>query len=46
MGSFTRDNTELAVDIDGAGQQHIDDDTEFVEFTRADRTPGINSVAL
>ena len=22
MGSFTRDNTELAVDIDGAGQQH------------------------
>ena len=22
MGTFTRDNTELAVDIDGAGQQH------------------------
>ena len=22
MGSFTRDNTELAVDIEGAGQQH------------------------
>ena len=22
MGSFTRDNTELAVDVDGAGQQH------------------------
>ena len=22
MGTFTRNNTELAVDIDGAGQQH------------------------
>ena len=22
MGTFTRDNTELAVDVDGAGQQH------------------------
>ena len=22
MGIFTRENTELAVDIDGAGQQH------------------------
>jgi hypothetical protein len=25
---------------------HIDDDTEFVEFTRADQTPGINTVEL
>jgi hypothetical protein len=25
---------------------HIDDDTEFVEFTWADQTPGINTVAL
>ena len=25
---------------------HIDDDAEFVEFTRADQTPGINTVAL
>ena len=118
MGSFTRDNTELAVDVDGAGQQHraeaggmtialerwsagldtaewfadlpggacqeshfgyclkgrvtmryadgrtevisagdayyvrpghnahIDDDAEFVEFTPADRSPGINTVAV
>jgi hypothetical protein len=119
MGSFTRDNTELAVDVDGAGQQHraeaggmtialerwnagldtaewfaelpdgacqephwgyclrgratmrytdgetevisagqayyirpghnahVDEDgTEFVEFTRADETPGINTVAV
>ena len=117
MGTFTRDNTELAVDLDGAGQQHraedggmtialerwnagldtaelfadlpggacqephwgyivgarsrcgtptarprplagqayyirpghnahVDDDAEFVEFTRADQTPGINTVAL
>jgi len=22
MGTFTRDNTDLAVDVDGAGQQH------------------------
>jgi hypothetical protein len=22
MGTFTRENTELAVDVDGAGQQH------------------------
>ena len=118
MGTFTRDNTELAVDIDGAGQQHraeaggmtialerwnagldtaqwfadlpggacqephwgyclkgtvtmryadgrsevisagdayyirpghnahIEDETEFVEFTLADQTPGINTVEL
>ena len=118
MGTFTRDNTELAVDIDGAGQQHraeaggmtialerwnagldtaqwfadlpggacqephwgyclkgtgddavrrrpdrgdlgrrrllrppghnahIDEDAEFVEFTLADHTPGINTVEL
>ena len=118
MGTFTRDNTELAVDIDGAGQQHraeaggmtialerwnagldtaewfadlpggacqephwgyclkgkvtmryadgadrrhlggrglllrpghnahIDADAEFVEFTQADHTPGINTVEL
>lgn len=116
MGSFTRDNTELALDLEGAGQQyraeaggmtvalerwqagldtgemfaglpggacsephwgfclqgratvryndgesevveagsayylrpghnvHIDEDTEFIEFTRADETPGINTV--
>ena len=25
---------------------HIDDDTEFVEFTQADQTPGINTVEL
>ena len=25
---------------------HIDDDTEFVEFNRADQVPGINTVAL
>jgi uncharacterized cupin superfamily protein len=25
---------------------HLDEDTEFVEFTWADRTPGINTVAL
>jgi hypothetical protein len=25
---------------------HIDDDAEFVEFTRADQTPGINTVEL
>ena len=25
---------------------HIDADTEFVEFTQADRTPGINTVEL
>jgi hypothetical protein len=118
MGIFTRDNIELAVDIEGAGQQHraeaggmtialerwnagldtaewfadlpggacqephwgyclhgtvtmrysdgetevltggqayyirpghnahIDADVEFVEFTRADQTPGINTVEL
>ena len=118
MGTFTRDTTELAVDVDGAGQQHravaggmtialeqwkagldtaewfadlpggacqephwgyclagsatmryvdggtevisagqayyirpghnahIDADAEFVEFTRADDAPGINSVSL
>jgi hypothetical protein len=118
MGSFTRDNTELAVDVPGAGQQHrveeggmhialerwnagldteewfaelpggacqephwgycvkgratmrfadgeklvisagdayyirpghnahIDEDAEFVEFTQADQTPGINTVAV
>jgi hypothetical protein len=118
MGTFTRDNTELAVDVAGAGQQHraeaggmtialerwnagldtaewfaglpggacqephwgycvsgqvtmrytdgetevltagqayyirpghnahLDEDTEFVEFTRADQTPGINTVDL
>ena len=118
MGTFTRDNTALAVDIAGAGQQHraeaggmtvalerwsagldtaewfadlpggacqephwgyclrgtvtmryadggtevisagdayyirpghnvhIDEDAEFVEFTRADETPGINTVDL
>ena len=118
MGTFTRTNTELAVDIDGAGQQHraeaggmlvalerwtagldtaqwfaelpggacqephwgyclkgrltmrytdgqtdvisageayyirpghnghVDEDAELVEFTRADETPGINTVAL
>lgn len=118
MGTFTRNNTELAVDVDGSGQQHraeaggmtialeqwnegldtaewfadlpdgacqeshwgyclagtvtmrytdgqtevisageayyirpghnahIDDDAEFVEFTQADRAPGINTVEL
>lgn len=118
MGTFTRNNTELAVDLDGSGQQyrveaggmtialerwnrgldteewfaqlpdgacqephwgfclkgsatmrytdgtaevisageayyirpghnaHIDDEVEFVEFTRADQTPGINTVDL
>jgi hypothetical protein len=118
MGTFTRNNTELAVDIEGAGQQHraeaggmtialeswnagldtaewfaelpggacqephwgyclkgkvtmryadgqtdvisagdayyirpghnahIDEDAEFVEFTLADQTPGINTVDL
>jgi hypothetical protein len=25
---------------------HIDEDAEFVEFTRADQTPGINTVEL
>ena len=25
---------------------HIDEDTEFVEFTAADKTPGINTVEL
>ena len=25
---------------------HIDDDAEFVEFTLADQTPGINTVEL
>jgi hypothetical protein len=25
---------------------HIDEDAEFVEFTRADLTPGINTVEL
>ena len=117
MGTFTHDNTDLAIDLDGVGQQHraesggmiitlerwhagldtaemfadlpggacqedhwgyvlrgtatirytdgqteplsagqayhlrpglnvhIDDDTEFVEFTRADQTPGINTLA-
>jgi len=25
---------------------HIDDDAEFVEFTRADEAPGINTVDL
>ena len=25
---------------------HIDVDTEFVEFTRADQTPGINTIAV
>ncbi len=25
---------------------HLDEDTEFVEFTLADRTPGINTVEL
>ena len=25
---------------------HIDEDAEFVEFTLADRTPGINTVEL
>lgn len=25
---------------------HVDQDTEFVEFTRADETPGINTVAV
>ena len=118
MGTFTRSNTELAVDIDGAGQQHraeaggmtialerwsagldtrewfadlpdgacqephwgfilkgavtmrytdgtaetlsaghayyirpghnahVDEDVELVEFTRADETPGINTIAV
>jgi hypothetical protein len=118
MGSFTRDNTDLAIELDGLGRQyraqaggmyvaleqwqagldtgpmfadlpggvcsephwgycltgsvtvryaddrtetitagdayyirpghnvHIDEDTEFVEFTRADETPGINTVAV
>ncbi len=118
MGSFTRDNTELAIDLDGVGRQyrteaggmtvaleqwhagldtgewfaalpggacsephwgyclkgsvtvryndgqtetlsagqayfirpghnvHVDDDAEFVEFTRADQTPGINTVEV
>ena len=118
MGTFTRNNTELAVDIEGAGQQpraeaggmslalergdagrvtaegcaelpggacqephwgyclkgkvtmryadgetdvisagdayyirpghnaRVDDDAEFVEFTLADQTPGINTVEL
>jgi hypothetical protein len=117
MGTFTRENTELAVDIDGGGQQHraeaggmlvalerwnagldtgemfaelpggacqephwgyvlsgkvtmrytdghtetlsagqayyiapghnahVDEDVELVEFTRADETPGINTLA-
>jgi len=118
MASFTRDNTEIAIELDGSGSQHrtraggmyvaleqwkagldtgpmfadlpggacsephwgyclkgnvtvrfnddgedetitagdayyirpghnvhIDEDTEFVEFTRADDTPGINTVA-
>jgi hypothetical protein len=116
MSSFTRDNTELAIDLQGVGQQyraeaggmtvaleswgagldtgemfaglpggacsephwgyclkgsvtvrynegahetirageayflrpghnvHVDEDTEFVEFTRADETPGINTL--
>ena len=116
MSTFTRDNTELAIDLDGLGQQHraevggmvialerwnagldtgemfaelpdgacqekhfgfvlggsvtirysdgesetlsagqayylrpghnvhVDDDVEFVEFTAADRTPGINTL--
>ena len=118
MGTFTRDNTDLAVDLDGLGQQHraeeggmvialerwhagldtaemfadlpdgacqephwgycvkgqatmryvdgeteiitagqayyirpghnahLDDETEFVEFTRADEAPGINTLAV
>ena len=118
MGTFTRDNTEIAVDIDGVGRQHraeangmivaleqwragldtgemfkdlpdgacqephfgyvvngqvtvrytdgqtetittgqayylrpghnahLDEDTEFVEFTPADQTPGINTLDL
>ena len=25
---------------------HIDEDAEFVEFTQADQTPGINTVAI
>jgi hypothetical protein len=25
---------------------HIDEDTEFVEFTRSDETPGINTLAV
>jgi hypothetical protein len=25
---------------------HIDEDTEFVEFSQADQAPGINTVAL
>ena len=33
----------LFLDHDNA---HLDEDTEFVEFTRADKTPGINTVAL
>jgi hypothetical protein len=117
MGTFTRENTEIAVDLDGVGRQyraeeggmivaleqwtagldtaemfadlpggacqephwgyvlkgratvryaddrketlsagqayymapghnvHIDEDVEFVEFTRADDTPGINTLA-
>ena len=118
MGTFTRDNTDLAVDLDGLGQQHraedggmiialerwnagldtaemfadlpdgasqephwgfilkgavtmrytdgtaetlsaghayyirpghnahVDEDVELVEFTRADETPGINTIAV
>jgi len=42
MGTFTRDNTELAVDLEGAGQQHRAEAggmTIALERWNAGRTP-------
>lgn len=33
-----------AYDIRPGHNAHVDDDAEFVEFTLADKTPGINTV--
>jgi len=47
--------TDGETEVLGAGQAyhlrpghnvHVDEDAEFVEFTRADQTPGINTLDL
>ena len=55
QGTVTMRYTDGQTEVISAGEAyyirpghnaHIDDDAEFVEFTQADQTPGINTVDL